>query len=207
MFSRGTLRRENGRIARVLSRHGLFHSPCRRRSARSRHRSPRDSRVDRCPRCADRGRGPRARDLPAAPDAAARAHAAGAVAAGARHALRQHDRTGRAAALPGQPRDRIAHLGAGALERARDGGARQPGERRAGRAHRELRVGGGSVRGRLQSFLPRRRSEATSCTSSRTRRRASMRAPSSKGASREDQLDHYRRETGGRACPPIPIRG
>ena len=61
----------------------------------------------------------------------------------------------------------------------------------AGRPHRQLRLGGRSVRGRLQSFLPRRgprakargrpiRPGAISSTSSRIRRPASTRAPSSK---------------------------
>ena len=47
-------------------------------------------------------------------------------------------------------------------------------------------------------------STATSCTSSRIRRRASMRAPSSKGGSREEQLDNYRRETGGKGLSSYP---
>ena len=95
---------------------------------------------------------------------------------------------------------------ADALERAGDGDARQPRRERwlgrARRPHRELCVGGRPVRGRLQSLLSRplrqgarrrrgsdrsrrcgtarRRPSAISFSSSRTRRLASMPAPSSK---------------------------
>ena len=77
------------------------------------------------------------------------------LAAGARHALRQHHPGARAAAFPRRPGDRAAAGGTDALERAGDGGARQPALRRARRPHRELCVGGRPVRGRLQPLLPR----------------------------------------------------
>ena len=88
-----------------------------------------------------------------------------------------------AAGVPGRPGDRGAAGLADALERAGDGGARQPGVRRARRPHRQLCQRGRPVRGRLQPLLPRaqrRSTAATWCSSSRTARRASMRAPSSK---------------------------
>ena len=59
--------------------------------------------------------------------------------------------------FPGNLEIESAHLRDRALERARDGGARQPRDRRARRPHRELCVGGGSLRSRLQPFLPRGR--------------------------------------------------
>ena len=61
--------------------------------------------------------------------------------------------------VPGRPGDGAAPRRADALERAGDGDARQPRrERRLGRArrpHRQLRLGGRPVRGRLQPLLPR----------------------------------------------------
>ncbi len=57
---------------------------------------------------------------------------------------------------PGQSGNRAAPVGDHPLERAGDGGAREQAFRRAGRAHRQLRLGGGPVRGRLQPLLPRR---------------------------------------------------
>jgi hypothetical protein len=55
--------------------------------------------------------------------------------------------------------------------------------RRTRRAHRELRLGGRSVRGRVQPFLPRAaRMAGIWSTSSRTRRRACTRGPFSRGA-------------------------
>ena len=68
----------------------------------------------------------------------------------------QQRRARRAAAVPGQPRARAAPVGDRALERARDGGARQPRPSRARRAHRQLRLRRRPVRGRLQPLLPRR---------------------------------------------------
>ena len=47
-------------------------------------------------------------------------------------------------------------LGDRALERARHGGARQPRASGARRPHRQLCLGRGPVRSRLQPFLPRR---------------------------------------------------
>ena len=102
------------------------------------------------------GRGPRARDFPAAQAARPRARATRAAAAGAQHALQELDRARRPGAVSRQPRARAAHLFDRALERACHGGARQPRACRARRPHRQLRVGGRSVRSRLQPFLPRR---------------------------------------------------
>ncbi len=76
-------------------------------------------------------------------------------AAGVQHALPEHDRPRRAAAYPGQPRHRAAPERYRTLERARDGGAREPRESRPGRPHRELRVGRRPLRSRLQPLLPR----------------------------------------------------
>ena len=177
--------------------------PCRRSSIPT--RSLRDSRVDRCARRADRDRRPGTRDVPVAPPAPARANAPRAAAAGARNAVREYDPARGAAALPGKPRHGVAHLGAGALERARDGGARQPRERRAGRAHRELRLGGRPVRGGLQPFLPRRRRRRSRLfpAALRTRR---LRARVPRGPPHRENLDNYRRETGGKGLS-YSIRG
>ena len=65
-----------------------------------------------------------------------------ALAAATGHAVRQHDRARGPAAVPRRPGDGGAPRRADALERAGDGGARQP-ERPIGRArrpHRQLRV-------------------------------------------------------------------
>ena len=78
------------------------------------------------------------------------------AAAGLQHRVQEHDRARGPAAVPGQPRGRAAARLDHPLERARDGRARQPRARGARRAHRELRLGGGPLRGRLQPFLPRR---------------------------------------------------
>ena len=59
---------------------------------------------------------------------------------------------------------------------------------------------GRALRGRLQPLLPRqgrRPAPATTSTSRATPRPASTPAPSSRAASTEDQLDHFRREIGG----------
>ncbi len=56
--------------------------------------------------------------------------------------------------FPGNAELEAAADRAGALECAGDGGARQPRASRAGRAHRDLRFDRGSVRSRIQSFLP-----------------------------------------------------
>ncbi|CAM3896374.1 hypothetical protein ACAN107058_19290 [Paracidovorax anthurii] len=98
--------------------------------------------------------GPRTRALRAGRTRAARAPAAHGLAAHAQHALREHRGGGGAARLPGRPRHRGAAGLAHALERARDGGARQPGLWRAGRPHRELRERRRPVRDRLQPLLP-----------------------------------------------------
>ena len=128
---------------------------------RRRSRPGRDRRMVRGARRADRRARPGARPLPAR--RAARACARRGV-----HWLpsmvtpyvNTHPARG-AAALPRRPGDGAAPRRADALERAGDGDARQPRrERRLGRArrpHRQLRVGGRPVRGRLQPFLPRPR--------------------------------------------------
>src|ERR1041385_1588237 len=84
------------------------------------------------------------------------AGAAGAAAAGPQHAVQELDRARAAAAVPGQPGARAAHFVDRALERARDGGEGQSRISGARRPHRELRLGGGSLRGGLQPLLPRR---------------------------------------------------
>ena len=103
----------------------------------------------------------------------------------------------RAAAVPGQPRDRGAALGAGALERARDGGARQPRVGRAGRPHRELRLGGGPLRGRLQPLLPRRASGGDLVYFQPHSAPGVYARAFLEGRLTEENLDNYRRETGG----------
>ena len=107
--------------------------------------------------------------------------------------------------------------GAAALECARDGGAREPGatanSAAISRATRRRRICSRSAS--IISSAPRRRAarraRATSCTSSRTRRRVSMRGPISKAVSAEDDLQHYRQErraaTARAACARIRIRG
>ena len=61
----------------------------------------------------------------------------------------------RPAAVSGQSRRREPHRRRGALERARDGGARQPRPSGARRPHRHLCLDRRPVRGRLQPLLPR----------------------------------------------------
>ena len=123
----------------------------------ARSRSGRDARVARGVRRARRGGGSRPRDVP--PQAAARpgAREARQAAAGLQHRVQEHDRARGPAAVSGQPRSRAAPGVDHPLERARDGRAREPRARGARRPHRELRLGRGSLRGRLQPFLPRRR--------------------------------------------------
>ena len=152
----------------------------------------------RCARGGRAQRGTRSRRVPAET-----ARGAGA-APGHRRAhpavlrLPEHDPDRPPGRLSRRPRDRGADHGDHALERARDGRAREQGARRARRPHRELRVRRGNLRDRLQPFLPRRRRAATSCSSSRIRRRASTRARFSKGGLPEEQLAHYRQEVGWR---------
>ncbi len=144
----------------------------------------------RSPRRADRRARPGACALPARCVARARAPARRALAAVDDHALRQHDRARGAAAVPRRPRARAAARGLDALERARDGDARQPRrERRLGRArrpHRELRVGGRPVRGRLQPFLPRPRRRDPAGRPAR--RSHDSRRPGAAGLSRRSRL-------------------
>ena len=99
---------------------------------------------------------PRARDVHAAQAPGPRTRAARAAAAGAEHAVLQHDPARRAAAVSRRPR--ASRSASAAIMRwnalamvVRANHAL----RRARRPHRELRVGGGPVRGRLQPFLPR----------------------------------------------------
>lgn len=75
------------------------------------------------------------------------------IRAGARDALREHHFSFATASLSGQSRCRGKACRRHALECARDGRARQSRLRRTRRAYRELCVGGGFVRSRLQSFL------------------------------------------------------
>ena len=71
---------------------------------------------------------------------------------------RQHDRPRPSSrSIPATSRSSQRLVRDRALERARDGRAREPRAPGTGRPHRELRVGGRSVRGRLQPLLPRRR--------------------------------------------------
>ncbi len=102
-----------------------------------------------------RARGRRTRAVPARAARRARGAPPARAAARGRDAVREHDPRRRGAALPGRPAARGTPRGGAALERARDGGPREPRLRRARRPHRELRVGGRSVRGRIQPFLPR----------------------------------------------------
>ena len=74
-------------------------------------------------------------------------------------ALRQHHRRRPAGRVSRRPRDRGAPRVADALERARDGGAREPWLRRTRWPHRELRERGRPVRSRLQPLLPRAHGE------------------------------------------------
>ncbi len=57
--------------------------------------------------------------------------------------------------LSGRPRDRAAHRVADPLERGRDGRAREPGQQRVRRPHRDLCLVRDALRSRLQSFLAR----------------------------------------------------
>ena len=88
--------------------------------------------------------------------------------------------------MPGDARARGAAALVRALERGRDGAARGQEGPRAGRPHRELRLGGHALRRGLQPFLERARPRTTAATSSTSRatpRPASTRAPTSTGGS------------------------
>ena len=111
------------------------------------------------------------------------------------HAVPQHDLARRAAAVSRQPRHREPAHGDRALERAGDGGARQPASRpsSAGTSRAMPRRPNSSRWASTTSSAPPSRADATaarcaapaiSSTSSRTRRRACMRAPFSKAACR-----------------------
>ena len=184
------------RLLRVLARES------------ARRRSGRDPRMAGGLRRAGGRRRPRARHLPAAQAAGPRARAARAAAAGPQHAVQELGRARRPAAVSGQPRAREPHLLDRALERARHGGARQPRAPRARRPHRELRLGGRSVRSRLQPFLPRRRPGVLPAAFGA--RRVCERVPRRPAVARSS-FDHYRRETGGKGlssyCHPVPDAG
>ena len=117
------------------------------------HRPRRDTRMAGRLRRTDSSRGARPRHLCAAPPVRPRAQTARAPAAGSQHPLQEHHRARPAAAVPGQPRSRTAHLGDHPLECPRHGRARQPRVGRTGRPHRQLRLGCRFVRGRLQPFF------------------------------------------------------
>ena len=115
------------------------------------------------------------------------------------------------APYPGDLDARGAHHGDHALERAGDGGAREPGVWRARRPHRELCLGRGPLRGRLQPFLPRRRRDArrrprvlpAAFGARRLCARVPRRAASARSSSR-----NYRQEVGGNGpVARIRIRG
>ena len=114
------------------------------------------------------------------------------------HAVRQHHPARGAAAVPRQPGDGAAHRRDRALERAGDGGARQPRQRlgRARRPHRHLRLDRRPVRGRLQPFLSRPRGRASRrpglLPAARGARRLCARLP--RRPARADDLAHYRQE-------------
>ncbi len=102
-------------------------------------------------------------------------------------------------------------IGAGALERARDGGARELATSRSSAATSRAtpRRPICSRSASIISSAPARR--AISSTSSRTPRPASTRARFSKAGSARTQLAHYRRETGGKGltsyCHPYLMPG
>ena len=132
----------------------------------------------------DRRARPRTRHLAPAPAVGTRARARREPAAGRQHALRQHHRPRSPAAVSRRPRRRVAPHGDRALERARDGRAREP------RPSGEL---GGHIASYASAadlfevgfhhFFRAGAAAATSSTSSRTRRPACTRARSSKAAS------------------------
>ncbi len=176
----------------------------------ARRRSGRDARV------AGIGRGDRsvsrarARPVPGAEAGIVAARPGRLGAAAALFGLSQHDPAREAGRLSGRSRARGAPHLDHPLERARHGGARQPRLRRARRPYRELRLGRGDLRDRLQPFLPRR---------GRGRRRRSRVLPAAFGARRLcARLPRGAPERGGprraigrksaaAACRPIPIPG
>ena len=99
----------------------------------------------------------RARPRPASARARRRPRPADGCGAGAgrHHALHQHDPATTRARVPGRRGARAARALAHALERDRDGAQGEQGILRARRAHRELPVGGGPLRDRLQPLLER----------------------------------------------------
>ena len=115
----------------------------------------RDARVARRARRRDRGRRRRARERAGARDRGARGDARRAHAGRADDAVRQHDRGRGAGAFSGRSRHRGAAAALHPLERDGDGRARAEGPQRAGRARRDVLVGGDAVRRRLQPLLAR----------------------------------------------------
>ena len=99
------------------------------------------------------GARPRAARAPARPRPAAR----GVAAVRREHAVRQHHPPGGAAPLSGEPRPRAAHPQHHPLERHDHGCARQPRRPDDRRPYRDLRLGGGSVRGGAQPLHARPR--------------------------------------------------
>ena len=124
--------------------------------------------------------------------------------------LSQHDPAGEAAALSRRSRDREAHHRDHSLERARDGDARQQGLWRARRPRRQLRLGArrssrsASI---ISSAAPTPPRAAISCSSSRIRRPASTRAPSSKAGSARTSSNAIARRSAAPASAPIRIPG
>ena len=151
------------------------------------------------------GQGPRA--LPARPPHGAGARQGRARPRDGHDRLHQHDRARAGAVVPRQRGHRAPHPRVRPLERGRDGRPREPPLRRARRSPLDVRVGGVAVRGRVQSLLPRqgrRRLRRPDLLPGSRRARHLRRARSSRAASTEEQLDHFRRETGGRGPAVVP---
>ena len=109
--------------------------------------------------------------------------------------------------VPGRRADGAAHPPPHPLERRGDGAAREPPLPGHRRAPLDLRLGGHPVRGRASTTSSAARTTpaaATRSSSRATRRPASTRARSSRGACRESQLDHFRREIGGKGLTSYP---
>jgi hypothetical protein len=116
----------------------------------------RDARVARCLGRTVRDRGQRARRVLAQAPERTRKRL-GLIDRRPSYSAYQNTIRSKRRAVSGRPRDRGARHLDHPLERARDGGAREPSLRRTRRTHRELRVGCGDLRSRFQPFLSRRR--------------------------------------------------
>ena len=107
-----------------------------------------------------------------------------------------------AAAVPRRPRDRAADQEPHPLERDGDGGAGQPASTRASaatsRPSPRRRRSTRSASTTSSAAASDERPAATWSTSRGTPRRASTPAPSSRAGSREEQLEHFRRELAAR---------